>query len=119
MDNAEIADVFDEMAELLEFHGENPFRVRAYRNGARAIRELDEPVEAILKDPARDLAEIPGIGKTLHDKTRTLVSTGELPQLTKLRSDTPEVLIAMARIPGLGAKKAAKLQQELQLHITE
>ncbi len=115
MDNAEIADVFDEMAELLEFHGENPFRVRAYRNGARAIRELDEPVEAILKDPARDLAEIPGIGKTLHDKTRTLVSTGELPQLTKLRSDTPEVLIAMARIPGLGAKKAAKLQQELQL----
>ncbi len=115
MDNAEIADVFDEMAELLEFHGENPFRIRAYRNGARAIRELDEPVESILADPTRDLADVPGIGKTLLDKTQTLVSTGELPQLLKLRKNTPEVLIAMARIPGLGAKKAAKLQQELNL----
>ena len=115
MENAEIADAFDEMAELLEFHGENPFRIRAYRNGARAIRELDERVESILADPARDLADVPGIGKTLLDKTQTLVSTGELPQLVKLRTNTPEVLMQMARIPGLGAKKAAKLQQELNL----
>ncbi|MCG8651617.1 MAG: DNA polymerase/3'-5' exonuclease PolX, partial [Pirellulales bacterium] len=69
MDNAAIADVFDEMAELLEFRGENPFRIRAYRNGAKAIRELDEPVAQILNDPSRSLDRVPGIGKTLVEKT--------------------------------------------------
>ncbi len=116
MDNDTIADAFDEMADLLEFRGENPFRIRAYRNGAKAIRELDESVAAILADESRDLAAIPGIGKTLVEKTQTLVSSGHLPQLEKLRKEVPEVVIQMARIPGLGAKKAARLQQELNLH---
>ena len=113
MENAAIAAVFEEMAELLEFRGENPFRIRAYRNGAKAIRDLDESVASILADPSRNLASIPGIGKTLLDKTETLVATGQLPQLEKLRLEIPEIVIQMARIPGLGAKKAAKLQQEL------
>lgn len=113
VDNAAIADVFDEMAELLEFRGENPFRVRAYQNGAKAIRELDESVASILADPARDLSKIPGIGKTLVEKSKTLINSGSLPQLEQLRKEVPEVTIQMARIPGLGAKKAVKLQQEL------
>ncbi len=115
MENAAIAAVFEEMAELLEFRGENPFRIRAYRNGAKAIRDLDESVASILADPTRNLSSIPGIGKTLLDKTETLVATGQLPQLEKLRQEIPEVVIQMARIPGLGAKKAAKLQQELAI----
>ena len=115
MENAAIAAVFEEMAELLEFRGENPFRIRAYRNGAKAIRDLDESVASILADPNRNLASIPGIGKTLLDKTETLVTTGHLPQLDKLRKEIPEIVIQMARIPGLGAKKAAKLQQELAI----
>lgn len=115
MDNAAIANVFDEMAELLEFRGENPFRIRAYRNGARAIRELDEPVATIVNDPQRNLASIPGVGKTLVEKTETLLATGSLPQLTKLREEVPDVVIQMARIPGLGAKKAAKLHAELSI----
>lgn len=115
MENAAIAAVFEEMAELLEFRGENPFRIRAYRNGAKAIRDLDESVASILADPSRNLASIPGIGKTLLDKTETLVATGQLPQLEKLRMEIPEIVIQMARIPGLGAKKAAKLQQELAI----
>jgi len=115
MENAAIAAVFEEMAELLEFRGENPFRIRAYQNGAKTIRDLDESVTAILKDPDRDLSSIPGIGKTLLEKTETLVSTGSLPQLEKLRQEIPEVVIQMARIPGLGAKKAAKLQKELSI----
>jgi DNA polymerase/3'-5' exonuclease PolX len=115
VDNATIAKVFNEMAELLEFRGENPFRIRAYRNGAKAIAELDESVESILADPERDLSKVPGIGKTLLDKTETLVSTGTLPQLIELRKQVPPVVIEMARIPGLGAKKAAKLQQELAI----
>ena len=115
MDNASIASVFEEMAELLEFRGENPFRIRAYRNGARAIRDLDEQVKQIIDDPDRDFAAIPGIGKTLVEKTETLLATGSLPQLEKLREEVPDVVIQMARIPGLGAKKAAKLQSELDI----
>ncbi len=115
LDNAAIADVFDEMAELLEFSGENPFRIRAYKNGAKAIRELDESVATILADSTRKLSDVPGIGKTLVEKTQVLVDTGALPQLEKLRDSVPEIVIQMSRIPGLGAKKAAKLQAELNL----
>jgi DNA polymerase (family 10) len=115
MENSEIARVFEELAELLEFRGENPFRIRAYQNGARAIRELDQSLVSILRDPQRELASIPGIGKTLAEKTQTLLTTGTLPQLEQLRAEVPEVVIQMARIPGLGAKKAVKLQSNLQL----
>ena len=115
LDNHAIARVFDEMALLLEFRGENPFRIRAYQNGAKAIRELDEPAAEILADSSRQLSDVPGVGKTLVDKTRTLVDTGSLPQLEELRQKVPAVAIAMARIPGLGAKKAVKLQAELSI----
>lgn len=115
MDNGKIAKAFEEMAELLEFRGENPFRIRAYQNGAKAIRQLDDAVADILADPDRDLAKVPGVGKTLVEKTKVLVETGTLPQLEELRVAVPEVVIQMARIPGLGAKKAVKLQQVLNI----
>ncbi len=113
MTNAEIAHVLDEMADLLELRGENPFRVRAYRNAARAIVQLAEPVEAILHDPDRDLKAVAGIGQTIAEKIGTLVQTGSLSQLAKLRAETPAVLVQMTRIPGLGPKKALVLQREL------
>ncbi|MCO8123778.1 DNA polymerase/3'-5' exonuclease PolX [Stieleria sp. TO1_6] len=115
MDNSAIANIFDELAELLEFKGENPFRIRAYTQGAKAIRELDESVADIVADPDRKLSDLAGIGKTLAEKTETLLATGKLPQLEKLREEVPEVMMQMARIPGLGAKKAAKLQQALDI----
>ncbi len=113
MENSEIADVFDQMAELLELSGENMFRIRAYRNGAKAIRELPENVADILTDSARDLKDVPGIGQTLADKSRTLVTTGSLPQLDELRKKIPPGLIKIMHIPGLGAKKAIALHREL------
>ncbi len=119
MENSRIADIFDELADLLEFRGENPFRVRAYRNGAHAIRDLDESVAAILEDETRDLADLPGIGMTLAEKARTLVDTGTLPQLETLRKEVPDAVIAMVRIPGLGAKKAAALHRELNIDSLE
>ncbi len=115
MDNASIADVFDELADLLEFRGENPFRIRAYRGGAHAIRDLDEPVAAIVNDPDRNLADLSGIGKTLAEKTEELLRTGSLAQLIELRAAVPDVVIDMSRIPGLGAKKAARLHEELRI----
>lgn len=115
MDNAKIADVFEEMATRLEFRGENPFRVRAYQNGARAIRDLNESVASILEDESRDLASLPGIGDTLAEKCQTLVETGTLPQLESLREQVPELLIEIARIPGVGVKKASTLHESLGL----
>lgn len=116
MDNNHIADAFDEMAELLELQGENPFRIRAYRSGAKAIRELSESVADILADPEGNLTSIPGIGQTIADKARTLVETGALPQLEKLRQETPPIMRRLTRIPGLGVKKALVLHRELGIN---
>ncbi|HBE71093.1 MAG TPA: DNA polymerase/3'-5' exonuclease PolX, partial [Planctomycetaceae bacterium] len=113
MNNVEIAAVMEEMGELLELHGENAFRVRAYRNGAKAIAMLEESVADIIQDGSRDLTDLEGIGSTLADKCKTLVTTGKLPQLEKLRKETPLVLIQMTRIPGMGVKKALLLHKEL------
>lgn len=113
MDNAQISAVFDELADLLEFKGENPFRIRAYRNGARAILDLDESVAAILADKDRKLADLPGIGKTLAEKSQVLLESGSLPQLDALREEIPVSVLEMVRVPGLGAKKAAALHREL------
>lgn len=115
MDNASIAAVLKEMAQLLEFRGENPFRIRAYENGARAVENADESIADIAADPDRDLAGLAGIGKTLATKIHTLLDSGTLPQLQQLREEVPEVVLEIARIPGLGAKKAIRLRQELDI----
>lgn len=119
MDNERIADAFEELADLLEFKGENPFRIRAYRSGARAIRDLDESVAEILKNPERDLSSIPGIGKTLVDKSRKLVETGTLSQLEDLRKEIPASVLNMVNIPGLGPKKAAAIHETLKIDTLE
>lgn len=119
MNNRQIADVFEELAQLLELRGENAFRVRAYRTGARTIAELAEPVSEILADPNRDLTSYAGIGATLAEKCQTLVDTGRLPQLDELKATTPPVLLKLTRIPGLGIKKAMALQQALNLQTLE
>lgn len=112
MRNDQIADVFEEMADLLEIDGESPFRVRAYRNGAQIIRDLPDSVTQWIRE-GRDLASIDGIGATLADKSKTLVEQGELPQLKKLRDKVPASLRTLLRIPGLGAKKVGALFKEL------
>lgn len=110
--NVEIADVFEEMADLLELSGENAFRIRAYRNGAKAIRDHSEPIAKLI-DADVDLTSIEGIGSTLADKSKVLIQTGRLPQLEKLRQEVPPTLRDIMQVPGMGAKKAMKLFQEL------
>ena len=78
MTNRDIAAVFEQVADLLEFQGANPFRIRAYRNGARAVHDLPEPVESIVADDGRSLTDIQGIGKDLAEKVAELVETGRL-----------------------------------------
>ncbi len=112
--NVEIAVAFEEMADLLELSGENAFRIRAYRNGAKAIRDLSDSV-ADLIHAGTDLTTIEGIGSTLAEKSAVLVKTGKLPQLDKLRLEVPPTLRDIMQVPGVGAKKAMKMFQELQV----
>ena len=115
MTNAEIAAAFDQVADLLEFQGANPFRVRAYRQAARILGDLTEPVEQILTDPQRKLTEIEGIGKDLAEKITTLETSGKLPILEELRAQVPQSVLAILRVPGLGPKRAATLFHDLQV----
>jgi DNA polymerase (family 10) len=113
MTNAEIAAVFEQVADLLEFQDANPFRVRAYRNAARTIHDLTEAVEQIVADPERSLTDIAGIGKDLADKIAVLLDTGSLPMLEELKSQVPESVLGILRVPGLGPKRAAAIYHEL------
>jgi DNA polymerase (family 10) len=113
MNNRDVAAAFDEIADLLEFQNANPFRVRAYRNAARRINDLPEPLSKIAADPNRELTSIEGIGKDLAQKIGELLETGSIAMLEELRSAIPGGVLAMVRIPGLGPKKAAALHKEL------
>lgn len=116
MTNTQIASVLDEVADLLEFQGANPFRVRAYRNASRALSNLSTAVTAILADPTQRLTDVPGVGQDLADKVATLVQTGHLPLLDELHQQVPAGVLALLRVPGLGPKKAATLHRELKVN---
>ena len=115
MTNDQIAAVLDQVADLLEFEGANPFRIRAYRGGSRVVRELSESVATLVADPERKLTDLAGIGKDLAEKIETLLTTGGLPFLDELLERIPESVLSLMRIPGLGPKKAAVLYRELDI----
>lgn len=113
MDNQEIAKAFDEMGDLLELDGANPFRVRAYRNAARTFEDLVESTPDLVARDESALEELPGIGKDIATKTVQLVKTGTFPLLTEMRQKFPAGILQMLRLPGLGPKKVALLHKEL------
>src|SRR5439155_10172629 len=99
MQNPDIARVFDEVADLLEIQDANPFRVRAYRNAARTIRDYPEPIAELVHSGGKDLTEIPGIGEDLAEKITDIVTTGELPLRKQLAAKLPAGLLDLLRIP--------------------
>lgn len=115
MENIEIARTFDEVADLLDIQGANPFRVRAYRTAARTIGALDTSVESILKRDGHALEQLPGIGADLAGKIGCLCRTGELPLLKQLTRKTPQSLVSLLRIPGVGPKRAKLVYQKLRV----
>ncbi len=115
MTNPEIADAFDQVADILEFQGANQFRVRAYRNAARTIRDLPESAAEIAADANRKLTDIEGIGKDLADKIAALTATGKLQMLEDLQKEVPKSVLAMMRVPGLGPKRAAMIFKEVKV----
>ncbi|UCC73214.1 MAG: DNA polymerase/3'-5' exonuclease PolX [Gemmatimonadota bacterium] len=119
MENIDYARVFGEIADLLEIQGANPFRIRAYRNGARTIETLSQPIESLLADEEARLEDLPGIGKDLAGKIRELHETGELNFLNELRREVPASLVQIMHIPGLGPKRARQLWDGLEITSVE
>lgn len=113
MHNSEIARLFEELADLLELQGANAFRLRAYRNAARTLGSLPEPISDLAQEGPKALQKIQGIGKDLAEKLVVIVETGELPQLEELREQIPTGVVMMLRIPGIGPKKVATIFNEL------
>lgn len=112
MENHRIADKLDQLAALLEFQGANPFRLKAYRNGAQTIRESQVSVANALAE-GEDLTSWPGVGKSVAEKCQELVESGEMQQLNEILQVVPASVLDLLRIPNLGPKKAAVLFKEL------
>ncbi len=109
--NREIAEIFENMADMLSIADENPFKIRAYRKAAVNILELREAIE---DTAARDeLTEIPGVGKELADKIKEYVETGRMKEYEKLQERIPLETTELLRIPGLGPKTLSLLFSEL------
>ena len=112
-ENDLVADGLDELADLLESKGANPFRVRAYHAGADLVRKLDLPVREILGRGGRAaLLQLPGIGDSLSIAIARLAATGELPLLKRLRGRAGNEAV-LRTVPGIGSKTAALIRQQL------
>ncbi len=112
MKNTAIAKVFQDMADLLELKGENPFKIRAYQRAARAIEHLPKEIEIMLEE-GEDLQTIPGVGEAIAKKSIELVNTGKLHVYEELKAEFPEGITTLLEIPGIGPKTAKRLSTEL------
>jgi DNA polymerase (family 10) len=110
--NSDIADIFNKVADLLDIEGANPFRVRAYRNAARAVSNLPQNVSDMIESE-KDLTQLPGIGKDLAGKIQEIVETGSLAQLEELEGKTSPELIKLMKVAGLGPKRVKALNRNL------
>ena len=112
IENYEIADVLEELADLLEIRGANRFRVRAYRDAARTVREHAVPMRQLVAD-GEDLTELPTIGEDMSDYITQLVETGELDRMEEVAGEVPRTLAEITRLPGVGPKRTKQLWEEL------
>ncbi|MGE5318972.1 MAG: DNA polymerase/3'-5' exonuclease PolX [Hyphomicrobiaceae bacterium] len=116
--NADIARLFEEIADRLEIQGANPFRIRAYRNAARSLGELPQEARALL-EKGEDLTRLPGIGSDLAAKVREIVATGRCSLLERLRRELPPAVTELLQIPGLGPKRVKALYHDLAVQTVE
>jgi len=112
--NSDIADVFDRIADYLEIEGENPFKIRAYRNASRTIRGLGAEIRD-MQASGQELTELPGIGKELAAKIVEILETGTAQALEKLKQKVPAGVIEMLQVPNLGPKRVSALYHELKI----
>ena len=117
MDKNEVADVLNNIGMLLELKGDNVFKVRAYYDAARVIENMEDDLEAIVKEGR--LGEVKGFGSALTTKITELVTTGRLEYYEKLKSEFPPGLLDLFRLQGLGPKKIGVLYRELNIQSIE
>ena len=110
MDQQHVSAIFDEIANLLELQRADPFRIRAYRRAAQALLYVDESLQAVARRGG--LEDIAGIGKTLASEIRELLDTGQLGYHDHLKSQVPEGLPALLRLPSLTARQVRALWQQ-------
>jgi DNA polymerase (family 10) len=116
--NADIAGIFNEIADLLDIEQANPFRIRAYRNAARMVSELGREVRTLLANGA-DLTTLPGIGDDLAGKMREIVETGSCRMLDALQTELPPAIAELLHVPGLGPKRVRTLWHDLDIQTPE
>ncbi|HEX7332816.1 MAG TPA: helix-hairpin-helix domain-containing protein [Pyrinomonadaceae bacterium] len=116
MDNDAIARRFHRLAALMEVRGDDPFRLRSYRNAAEAIEVWPTPLKEIAaKEGVAGLQEIPGVGKAIAGKVVELLNKGTFDAWERLTADTPETVLDLLEIPGIGPKTAALLHQRFKV----
>jgi DNA polymerase (family 10) len=111
--NKEIAKVFQDIADLLELKGENPFKIRAYQRVVRSIEHLPVEVEQLVAEDK--LKEVPGVGEAITKKITELVTTGKLDFYEKLKAEFPAGISTLLDLPGIGPKTAMLLTRELDI----
>lgn len=118
MHNADVAALFEEMANLLEIKGDNPYRIRAYRNAAQTIRNLSTNLAEMIAQ-GEDLEQLPGVGKKLAKKIVAAMKTGSFPALQRLETRLPPALNALTQVSGLGGKRIKALFEGLGIQSLE
>jgi DNA polymerase (family 10) len=100
---ADVARALAEVAAMLEITGDNPFRIRAFENGANAIEDLSEDLQALVE--SGELLEVRGIGKSIFADVKSMLETGTFDEYEKLRKKVPAGVLEMLRVSGMGPKK--------------
>jgi DNA polymerase (family 10) len=112
MTNKEIASTFQFLGNIMELHGENPFKIRSYQNAYRQLRALSEPLNTMTDE---QIGSIKGVGSAIQKKIRELLETGEMQTLEKYKDQTPEGVQELLTIKGLGPKKLRVIWKELEV----
>jgi DNA polymerase (family X) len=116
MDNEAIAERFNRLANLMEIRGDDRYRIRSYRNAAEVIETWPTPLKTIAAEAgSKGLQEIPGIGKAISGKIIELIDTGTFEAWEKLRAETPETVLDLLRVSGIGIKTASLLHQQFKI----
>ena len=116
--NLNIADIFEQIADILDIQGGNYFRIRAYRQGARQLRGMPVDIAQYVEN-GQDLSKLPTIGHNLAAKIIEILETGHCATLTRLQKQSPSGLVELLHIPGLGPKRVHALYHELGVHTPE
>ena len=117
MKNKELARIFERWADILEFIGDSPYRVRAYRNAARLINDLSEDIELLAKEGK--LTSLPGIGQRLQSKILEFLRSGRIEEFEELKRQVPDTIFTLLDIPGVGPKTVKLLYDKLGIRSLE